>query len=624
MVFIVLRHGESVWNRENKFTGLTDVSLSEHGRKEAMEAGQILSETPFDVVFTSTLQRTIETANIVCSNQSTANNRPIITHNSLCERDYGDLTGKNKTELTVLYGEDLVKTWRRSYSEAPPGGENLEDVKRRAGDYFDAEIRPALNQGKHVLLVSHGNTLRALFVHLGIKDKDTIQSFEIPTGIPIQIDITRAIYRFENNYEISGYQILDSRGFPTIEVQCSSRRSRAIIGKGSSPSGASCGSTEVLELRDKDATKYHGKSVFKAIDNVAAFNAEFILNEKALSHLKFCDEQMLKYDPTPMKTRLGGNTTTAISFCMANVGANILQIPMYEYFHQTYQVRNTPISTANLPTPLVNIINGGKHSVTGELKIQEFMIFPKHGFTVSEKTQLICEIYHTLKQVLVEQYGESAKSIGDEGGFCPPIYTAEEALMVIEESIRRSNYVSNEDVFIALDCAASEFYNEDTRKYEVERDLFLSNTELIEYYGNLMEKHPALRSIEDGFHESDYEAWIQFTEKYGDRLMVVGDDLFTTNPARIRQGLHEKWANTLLLKVNQIGTITESVEGAKLFLDKGMEVIVSHRSGETNHAYIVDLAVGIGAKFLKIGSPCRGERVAKFNRLLEIEHNLLM
>ena len=620
MVLIVLRHGESVWNKENRFTGLTDVALSENGQKEANETASILSGVPIHTIFCSTLKRTIETAEIVLAKQITCTDIPLIQDSSLCERDYGDLTGKNKTELAELYGETLVKSWRRSYLNGPPNGENLDDVRRRAGLYYDNEISPLLKEDKNVLIVSHGNTLRALFVHLGIKDEQTIESFEIPTGVPIQVDVLNKQFRFENYYDLSGYQIIDSRGYPTIEVQCANRLNNRIIGKGSSPSGASCGSTEVLELRDKDASKYHGKSVFTAIDNVTALNNHFILNEKALTNLKFCDEQMIKYDPSPMKTLLGGNTTTAVSFCMADVGANILNMHLYEYFHHIYRVRETDISVNNLPTPLVNIINGGKHSVTGELKIQEFMIYTKHDFSVSQKTQIICEIYHTLKQILVERYGESAKSIGDEGGFCPPIYSAEEALSVIEEAIEKSNYKSNDDVFIALDCAASEFYDEETKKYEVEKDLFLTNTELVDYYGKLMERHPALKSIEDGFHEQDYDAWIQFTKKYGDNIMVVGDDLFTTNPKLIKQGLEDKWANTLLLKVNQIGTISEAVEGAKMMMDQGSDVIVSHRSGETNHSYIVDLAVGIGAKFLKIGSPCRGERVAKFNRLLEIEH----
>ena len=622
MVFIVLRHGESEWNKENKFTGLTDILLSENGKKEATEAGHILKHIPLHTVFTSTLQRTIDTGSIVASLQSQVGGPHFISNEALCERDYGNLTGKNKTELAGLYGDEQVKTWRRSYLVGPPGGENLDDVTKRAGKYYDEHIAPLLAENRNVLLVSHGNTLRALFVHLGLKDETTIESFEIPTGIPIQLDLSAKDYRVMNLYELSGYQIIDSRGYPTIEVQCKSRANHKIIGKGSSPSGASCGSTEVLELRDKDPTKYHGKSVFQSVNNVAKLGAQFILNEKTMTDLKKCDEQLIKYDPSPMKSEVGGNTTTAVSFCMADVGANMLQLPLYEYFHKIYNVRKTPICKEDLPTPLVNIINGGKHSVTGELKIQEFMIFPYHEFTISEKTQLLCEVYHTLKQILVERYGEAAKSIGDEGGFCPPIYTAEEALTVIEDAIKKANYTANVDVFIALDCAASEFYDEDTKLYEIEKGRFLSNFELVDYYGDLMRKHPALKSIEDGFHEQDYEAWMDFTQQYGRYIMVVGDDLFTTNPKLIKRGLEEKWANTLLLKVNQIGTISEAVEGAQMLLAQGKDVIVSHRSGETNHAYIVDLAVGIGAKYLKIGSPCRGERVAKFNRLLEIEHNL--
>ena len=486
MVFIVLRHGESEWNKENKFTGLTDVLLSDNGKMEAREAGYILQNIPLHTIFTSTLQRTIETCSIVTQLQHASPN--IISDQSLCERDYGNLTGKNKTELAELYGAELVKTWRRSYFEGPPQGENLDDVTKRAGKYYDEHIAPLLDENRHVLLLSHGNTLRALFVHLGIKTEKTVESFEIPTGVPIQINTNTKEYRMENLYELSGYQIIDSRGYPTIEVQCKSRAKNKIIGKGSSPSGASCGSTEVLELRDKDKTKYHGKSVFQSVDNVAKLNQYFILNEKMMINLKKCDEQLIKYDPSPMKSEIGGNTTTAVSFCMADVGANMLQIPMYEYFHKIYNVRTTPICKEDLPTPLVNIINGGKHSVTGELKIQEFMIFPKHDLSVSDKTQLLCEIYHTLKQILVEKYGEAAKSIGDEGGFCPPIYTAEEALSVIEEAIEKSHYKANEEVYIALDCAASEFYDEETKLYEIEEGRFLSNTELVDYYGESDEK----------------------------------------------------------------------------------------------------------------------------------------
>jgi enolase len=306
---------------------------------------------------------------------------------------------------------------------------------------------------------------------------------------------------------------------------------------------------------------------------------------------------------------------------MADVAAKSKGIEMFEYIQDHYGFPS--INYDSLPTPFVNIINGGKHGVTDDLKIQEFMIFPNESYSVSKKIQIICEVYHTLKEVLVKKYGKQAKSIGDEGGFCPPIYNAKEALDIIEESIKTAQYKVGEDVFMALDCAASEFYNEETKLYEVEKNMFLTSDQLIKYYGDLIYNYPALKSIEDGFHEHDYDAWKKFTQQFGDKIMIVGDDLFTTNSVLIKKGLQETWANALLLKVNQIGTITEAIESAKLIFAQGKNVIVSHRSGETNHAYIVDIAVGIGAKYLKIGSPCRGERVAKFNRLIEIEQNYI-
>jgi enolase len=619
MVLVVLRHGESVWNSLNIFTGITDVELSDNGRIEAANAGGILQNCEFDAIFTSDLVRTIETAKIVGQTQSSIVEPTRVVE--FQERDYGYLTGKNKNDLTELYGEEQVKIWRRSYHEGPPEGENLDQVKNRVGRAYDTLVKPRIASGQHVLIVAHGNSLRALFVHLGLKNEQSIEDFEIGTGIPIQIDVMNREYRYENAYILSAYQIIDSRGYPSLEVQCLDRRTRKCVGKGSTPSGASCGSTEVCEMRDGDKTLYHGKSVFGAVKNVGKLNQHIVLSKKTMVDLTHCDQQLIRLDGTEMKTKYGGNTSTAVSFCMADTAARLRGVELYEYIAEHYGLRKSD-DYAQLPTPFVNIINGGKHGVTEDLKIQEFMIFARETLSVSQKVRIYCEVYHTLKQILVERYGEQAKSIGDEGGFCPPIYSAEEALTLIEEAIEKSNYAVAVDVFIALDCAASEFYDQDTKLYEVEKDRLLTSSELVDFYGDLMEKHPALRSIEDGFHESDYAAWTEFYARFSDKLMIVGDDLFTTNPRLIKQGLDEKWANTLLLKVNQIGTITEAVQGAKLMMDAGNDVIVSHRSGETNHAYIVDLAVGIGAKYLKIGSPCRGERVSKFNRLLEIEHHL--
>jgi enolase len=620
MVLIVLRHGESNWNKLNKFTGLTDIELSDGGEKEAISVGEIVRGCRFDHIFSSNLMRTIQTAEIIKRSQNS--HIPITQIPDFRERDYGDLTGKNKTDLVNEFGIKQVTTWRRSYYEAPPNGENLEQVTMRVGIAYDTNVKPLVDMNTNVLIVAHGNSLRALFVHLGINTPDNIEHFEIGTGVPIQIDTVRNKFRYENAYELSAYQIIDSRGYPSLEVQCVDRKTRRAIGKGSTPSGASCGSTEVCEMRDGDKSLYHGKSVFGAVGNIFKINDHFILSDKTITNLTKCDEQFIHLDGTEMKTKYGGNTSTALSFCMANTAANIRGEELYEYIAHHYGMIPQGVDI-KLPTPFVNIINGGKHGVTEDLKIQEFMIFVRENLSISQKIRIYCEVYHTLKALLVEKYGALAKSIGDEGGFCPPIYSADEALSIIEEAITKSKYIVGQDVFIALDCAASEFYNTETQLYEIEKDLFLNRHELISYYGELIEKYPSLKSIEDGFHESDYEAWSDFTAQFSDKIMIVGDDLFTTNPKLIQQGLEKKWANTLLLKVNQIGTITEAIKGAKMMIDAGHNVIVSHRSGETNHAYIIDIAVGIGAKYVKIGSPCRGERVSKFNRLLEIEHAML-
>jgi enolase len=613
MAFFVMRHGESIWNKENKFTGWTDVGLSEKGEQEAIIAGEKLKKIKFDHIICSDLIRTKQTADLVIKNQ----NIVFTSSPEVKERDYGDLTGMNKTDLKEKYGETQIQIWRRSYYQGPPNGENLEDVKNRIGPFYDEFILPILKDNKNVLLVSHGNALRALFVHIGFKDEKSVEHFELATATPICINVFENDYYYLNDYELVGRQIIDSRGFPTIEVACLDKLIHKFIGKGSSPSGASCGSSEVLELRDGNPSLFKGKSVFKSIDNIGLINKKISLNSSNFANLSKVDEQLKIIDGTDLKTVLGGNTTTAVSFCMADVSSKTEGLEMYEYIKKHYGF-NFELSKS-LPTPFVNIINGGKHGVTDNLKIQEFMIFPNELYSVSKKMQIICEVYQTLKEILVKKYGAQAKSIGDEGGFCPPIYNAQEALSVIEESIISANYKVGEDVFMALDCAASEFYNIDSKLYEVEKDLFLTSDQLIEYYANLLQKHRALKSIEDGFHETDYEAWQKFTQKFGDKIMIVGDDLFTTNSTLIKKGLNENWANTLLLKVNQIGTVTEAIESAKLMFDSGKNVIVSHRSGETNNAHIVDIAVGIGAKYLKIGSPCRGERVAKFNRLIEIE-----
>jgi enolase len=622
MVLIVLRHGESVWNKENKFTGFIDVELSDTGIKEATDAGHLLKNYHFNWIYTSALKRSIQTAHQIVSTIG-LNQHGFFSSKFLNERNYGEFTGRNKDGIKSIYGSDKLHEIRRSYWSRPPGGENLDDVKKRVGTYFDNQIIPSLNDDvvNNVLIVAHGNSLRALFVHLGIFNETTIQDFEIPTAVPILIDIENKTFSYINKYELVGSQIIDSRGYPTIEVACYNKITRKMMGKGSSPSGASCGSTEVLELRDAKKDLYFGKSVFNAISKLDLINQKIVLSDKTIKNLKLIDCALNELDTTPDKNMIGGNTTTAVSFCIADVASRMKNMELFEYIYNTYNIGKN-IDFSVLPTPLVNIINGGKHGVTDDLKIQEFMIFPKEDYDIGKKMQIICEVYNTLQKLLVKRYGKNAKAIGDEGGFCPPIYTTEEALCVIEEAIAEAGYICGENVFMALDCAASEFYDEITKYYEVEKGLFLTSNELIGYYRKLIENHPGLKSIEDGFHESDYEAWQKFTSEMSDKIMIVGDDLFTTNPKLIKKGMSHNWANTLLLKVNQIGSITDAIEGAHMMFQNNNNVIVSHRSGETNHAYIVDIAVGIGAKYLKIGSPCRGERVAKFNRLVEIDRYL--
>lgn len=616
MNLFVIRHGESEWNKLNKFTGWANPRLSENGIAEAEQAGQLLSGIEFDKIYTSDLIRTIQTSDLIMKFNNLSKNVSHDCSAELNERDYGDLTGLDKTELQEKYGAEQIKLWRRSWNEPPPNGESLCNVSMRVGQFFDTKILP-LSSSSHlnVLIVAHGNSLRALFVHLGIKTPDDIQHFEMPTGVPIKINIETKQFEYMNRYKLLGTQILDSRGFPTIQIECLDLITKKIIGKGSSPSGASCGSTEVLELRDCDETKFMGKSVYKAIDNVQIINKQMCL--KCPTDLIELDNQLILIDPTPYKTMLGGNTTTAVSFCLADVAAKLLGIEMFEYLSGIYS--DGKISPT-LPTPMVNIINGGKHGVTEDLKIQEFMILCNKSYSIPRQMQMICEVYHTLKKMLVDKYGPLAKCIGDEGGFCPPIYTAYDAIQIITDSIQASGYIPGTDIFIALDCASTEFYNKDTQLYEIEKGNFLTSNELVKYYQNLIETFPHLISIEDGFSETDHDGWKLFTQTLGSKIMIVGDDLFTTNPDLIAIGLEHKLANALLLKVNQIGTISESVKSAKMMFNSGFNVIVSHRSGETNHAYIVDLAVGIGAQYLKIGSPCRGERVAKFNRLSEINN----
>lgn len=610
MSLVIVRHAESIWNIKDIFTGWKDIDLTLDGIKSAKELALLLKHEKFsfDYIFTSDLIRTINTAQFICED----NLKKKIHSFHLKERNYGELTGMNKKNAERLLGAEKFFNIRRGFYDKPMDGESLSDVTIRVGKYFDNDIRNLLELGNNVIIIAHGNSLRGLLVHLDIFTPETIPNFEIQSCVPILVDYSNKKFEYINKYVLEGLQILDSRGFPTIQVTCKDKLLGKIMGKGSSPSGASCGSSEAVELRDGISNLYMGKSIFKAINNLELINKFIPLNDNTINDLQFIDNCLKKIDSSEFKNKLGGNTTTAVSFCIADTASKLNNIEMYQYISKIYNNNQTSTSI----TPFVNIINGGKHSIKGDLKIQEFMIFPNENYPMNKKIQIITESYHSLKKILCQRYGEVAKSIGDEGGFCPPINNPREALNCIIDAINLAGYIPGDDLFLALDCAASEFYNEENKLYEIEKDLFINNDELIQYYGNLIKEYPMLKSIEDGFHEKDYESWKKFTNLYGDQIMIVGDDLFTTNSRLIKYGLENKLANSLLLKVNQIGTISEAIEGAKLFNNKN--VIVSHRSGETNHSYIIDIAKGIGAGFVKIGSPCRGERVEKFNRLLEI------
>ena len=613
----ILRHGQSIWNFENKFTGWTDVELNENGINEAEKVGEIIKNLNINYVYTSNLKRTIQTAEIVKKNIKNSN---LISekNEALNERDYGIFTGKNKDEIKEEHGLDFVHKLRRSYTNKPENGESLHDVKLRTGIYFDENIKPKIEEN-NILIVAHGNSLRALFVHLGIKDENTIETFEIPTGLLILLDIEKKDYTYLNNYILHGRQILDSRGNPTVEVICKNLENK-LIGRGSSPSGASCGSKEAYEMRDGNKTLFNGKSVLSSLEKITYINQKILLKKENINNLQNIDQQLIHLDNSFNKTSLGGNTTTAISFCMLDVIANLNNIEKYEY------IKNIAKNTKDLfiPTPMANVLNGGKHG-SGGLQIQEFMIFPNEKYDINRKIQIIYDTTLQLKNNLSKKYGHSSTNLGDEGGFVPcGITTNFQALELLEESIKCANLIPNEDVFVALDCASSEFYDKNTKLYEIEENMCLTGEQLIEYYNNMIEKFPFIKSIEDPFDEEDYENWIHFSSLNKDNIHVVGDDLYCSNLEYVEKGLKNNWANSLLLKVNQIGTISESILSANKMLHDNKVVIVSHRSGETNHSFIIDIAIGLGAQYVKIGGLCRGERIEKYNRLLEINDILLI
>lgn len=411
-------------------------------------------------------------------------------------------------------------------------------------------------------------------------------------------------------HNITAREIIDSRGNPTVEVELvagkvAGGKARTIHTLASVPSGASTGRHEALELRD-GGKRFLGLGVEKAIRNVETVIAPALKGIDCREQEKI-DRIMLKLDGTPHKRKLGANAILAVSLVCARAAALAEKKELYQYIDKLAKVNRKPI----LPRPFFNIINGGKHAGT-DLPFQEFMIAPR-GKNVAESLRMGSEVYHVLKRILAENYGKTAINVGDEGGFAPPIKTAEEALELLKEASAKAGYKGQVD--LAMDCAASEFYKNGA--YYLPQKI--AKERLLNYYLKLIKKYKII-SLEDPLEQEDFQSFAELREKTN--IQIVGDDLTVTNVGRIRKAIKEKSCNCLLLKVNQIGTLTESLEAVRLAYSAGWKVMVSHRSGETEDTFIADLAVGIGCGMIKAGAPCRGERTAKYNRLVRIEENV--
>lgn len=427
------------------------------------------------------------------------------------------------------------------------------------------------------------------------------------------------MFRYLPIRRVYAREILDSRGNPTVEVEVTV--GEGVIGidgytaRAMVPSGASTGKFEAVELRD-GGQRCHGKGVGRAVENVNTVLAEAVLGENALDQV-LIDRLLLEADGTENKKNLGANAILGVSMAVARAAADAMRIPLYQYIGGCRTVR--------LPVPMMNILNGGRHA-DNTVDLQEFMIVPAGAKSFRRALDMGAEIYQELK-ILLKDKGFST-AVGDEGGFAPDARDSDEILSLITEAIRRADYVPGEEVFIAVDAAASELYDKSRDLYYFPgeskmagREVHRNAREMVEYYKSLAEKYP-LVSIEDGLHEEDWEGWTKMTEQLGSRLQLVGDDFFVTNPGRIRQGIRQKAGNALLVKVNQIGTLTEALEAVELAQHAGYRTVISHRSGETEDTFIADLAVAVGAGQIKTGAPCRSDRNAKYNQLLRIEERL--
>ncbi len=403
---------------------------------------------------------------------------------------------------------------------------------------------------------------------------------------------------------VHGREVLDSRGNPTVEAEVileSGAIGRAIV-----PSGASTGEREAIELRDGDPKRFHGKGVLKAVDNINGEIAKRIRGMESLNQREI-DLALIELDGTENKGRLGANAILAVSMAVARASAQELGVSLYEYLGGRFGSR--------LPVPLMNVINGGAHA-DNPLDIQEFMIVPVCGGSFREALRAGVEVFHTLKKVLKEK-GFST-NVGDEGGFAPNLSSTQEALDTLMQAIERTGYKPGEDILLALDCASSEFYRDGLYHLEGKK---LSSEEMIAFYEELLDRYPIV-SIEDPLSENDWEGWKELTKAIGSRVQLVGDDLFTTNPKVLRRGIEEGVANSILVKLNQIGTLSETLDTVMLAKENSYSPIISHRSGESEDTFIAHLAVATNAGQIKTGSASRSDRIAKYNELLRIEEEL--
>lgn len=421
------------------------------------------------------------------------------------------------------------------------------------------------------------------------------------------------MYKYIPILDVFAREIIDSRGNPTVEVEVSVEGD--ITGRAAVPSGASTGKFEAVELRDNES-RYLGLGVANAVNNVNTKLADAIIGENVLEQA-YIDRLLIEEDGTDNKSELGANAILGVSMAVAHAAANALGVPLYRYFGG--------INAKRLPVPMMNILNGGKHA-DNTVDLQEFMIMPVGASEFREGLRICAEIYHTLKKIIKDKNMSTA--IGDEGGFAPDLKDSKEALSFIVEAVEKSGYKPYDDIMIAIDAASSEIYDLEEKKYYFpgeskmsEKKIFRDTDEMIQYYKELIDEFPII-SIEDGLYEDDWDGWYKLTKELGGKVQLVGDDFFVTNTERLSRGIDMECANSILVKVNQIGTLTEAFEAVEMAHKAGYSAVISHRSGETEDTTIADIAVALNAGQIKTGAPCRTDRTAKYNQLLRIEEEL--